>query len=606
MASSSTQPGTASRKSILIPVMTLEGHKPVASLLPDGNSKHTKMNHVSSICYFPDGEQLISGSDDKTTRRWDLQARKEIKEARDVREHEVCAVGVSRDGRWIVTAEGAFGSRRGELRVCEVETGIVKSFSEGHIGTFSFDISLDSTLLASSSSDGTVWIKSLKTGNMVAQFSNPSSYGPICSQAVGAIRLSQDSKKLAMKSAVAQSLEVWDLQAETCVRLGAVRSSCGIMTNAPMFWTAQDKTIITAFSFNSSNDVSTSDLKTIYEFDASTLKKVGVPFKGHTELVTGLALSFDCALLASAANDFTIKLWAFESRQLLASFVVQHPCSIIFSPDSRQLVYTAWAKIHICDISFDVLSSILPVQQKPRVCISRKQNYPLHANILLQTSASAAATPRLADLHNVHDPYSYPPLHQISSLQSDETPSTVRRRSKPMILPDRSFSPQSLRQSPTIHRLRSTFFRYLRKLLPSSSRMEVPLQNTDLSDSSDVCSCRVSFALDSTVSLQFPATLPLPPNSSQATTNGLSQTDPRKIVSVNDHCRISNLHLFLVSTTHPPIICYCSNLQSPPTPPMDNLCISANFRRSSCPSSTGMPNSFFLAVVKVSHSFAAQ
>jgi WD40 repeat protein len=274
MASSSTQPGTASRKSILIPVMTLEGHKPVASLLPDGNTKHTKMNHVSSICYFPDGEQLISGSDDKTTRRWDLQARKEIKEARDVREHEVCAVGVSRDGRWIVTAEGAFGSRRGELRVCEVETGIVKSFSEGHIGTFSFDISLDSTLLASSSSDGTVWIKSLKTGNMVAQFSNPSSYGPICSQAVGAIRLSQDSKKLAMKSAVAQSLEVWDLQAETCVRLGAVRSSCRIMTNAPMFWTAQDKTIITAFSFNSSNDVSTSDLKTIYEFDASTLKKV--------------------------------------------------------------------------------------------------------------------------------------------------------------------------------------------------------------------------------------------------------------------------------------------------------------------------------------------
>jgi hypothetical protein len=272
------------------------------------------------------------------------------------------------------------------------------------------------------------------------------------------------------------------------------------MTNAPMFWTAQDKTIITAFSFNSSNHVSTSDLKTIYEFDASTLKKVGVPFKGHTELVTGLALSFDCALLASVANDFTIKLWAFESRQLLASFVVQHPCSIIFSPDSRQLVYTAWAKIHICDISFDVLSSILPVQQKPR------------------TSASAAATPRLADLHNVHDPYSYPPLHQISSLQSDETPSTVRRRSKPMILPDRSFSPQSLRQSPTIHRLRSTFFRYLRKLLPSSSRMEVPLQNTDLSDSSD-----------------FPATLPLSPNSSQATTNGLSQTDPRKISRLPTH-----------------------------------------------------------------------
>ncbi|KAG2743297.1 hypothetical protein P692DRAFT_20707282, partial [Suillus brevipes Sb2] len=76
---------------------------------------------------------------------------------------------------------------------------------------------------------------------------------------------------------------------------------------------------------------------TIYEFDASTLETVGTPFEGHTDLVRGLALSFDGALLASSSRDDTIKFWAFESRQLLASFDVQHPSNLILSPDSRKL-----------------------------------------------------------------------------------------------------------------------------------------------------------------------------------------------------------------------------------------------------------------------------
>ncbi|KIK32487.1 hypothetical protein CY34DRAFT_48551, partial [Suillus luteus UH-Slu-Lm8-n1] len=74
------------------------------------------------------------------------------------------------------------------------------------------------------------------------------------------------------------------------------------------------------FSTDSKKLAVRSDAKTIYEFDASTLETVGTPFTGHTEIVRGLALSFDSAFLASASHDDTIKLWAFESRQLLASF----------------------------------------------------------------------------------------------------------------------------------------------------------------------------------------------------------------------------------------------------------------------------------------------
>ena len=62
---------------------------------------------------------------------------------------------------------------------------------------------------------------------------------------------------------------------------------------------------------------------TIYEFDSWTLETIGAPFKGHTRIILGLALSSDCTLLVSASDDDTVKLWAFDSRQLLASFHVQ-------------------------------------------------------------------------------------------------------------------------------------------------------------------------------------------------------------------------------------------------------------------------------------------
>ncbi|KAJ8586683.1 WD40 repeat-like protein, partial [Rhizopogon salebrosus TDB-379] len=200
------------------------------------------------ISYFPDGKQMVSASGDKTVRLWDLEAGKEIEEARVVREQEVRAVAVSRDGRWVITAGGnPFRVGPGELKACEVDTGIVKTF-DGHSRQITcIDISLDSKQLASGSSDGTARIWSLDTGEPVA--------GPFEHVGwIGAVRFSQDSKKLA-------------------------------------------------------------EPKMIYEFDSSTLETVGTPFVGHTHFVTGLALSIGCTLLASASFDDTIKLWAFESRQ---------------------------------------------------------------------------------------------------------------------------------------------------------------------------------------------------------------------------------------------------------------------------------------------------
>lgn len=361
---------------------------------------------------------MISGSWDKSALQWDLQTGKEIQEARNICERGIWTVAVSRDGRWAITGGGGLG--HGELKVIEVETGIVKQF-EGHSrGISSIDISADSNFLASGSWDRTTRIWNLGTGELVA--------GPFESiDWVGAVRFSPDSKKLAVKSEAGKCLEVWDVHTEALnVRVGKFGETP--FTSAPIFWTNRNKTIVAAFTFT------LDDATTIYEFDSLTLETVGAPFDAHTKTVRGLALSLDNALLASAAEDNTIKVWAFESRQLLASFNARTPETLILSPDSSQIAYTTGQKILICNTPLDILATTV------------------HA-LEARSAASADKNLRLDRLLNSH---------------VTRPPPTVRRyqATSPVI----SFAHAPHRPLPGLHSEQSGVLRHLCKILRFSSR----------------------------------------------------------------------------------------------------------------------------------------
>ncbi|KAG1779579.1 hypothetical protein EV702DRAFT_1277065 [Suillus placidus] len=431
MACSSTQPGAAEDKSILTPVVTLDGHEPWQFPSLKGEHDEYKYKHVSCISYFPDGKEMISGSYDKTTRRWDLREGKEIKEAREVCDDLVEAVGVSRDGRWVVTADG------GKLKVSEVKTGIVRTFHEGD-RINCVDISTDSTLLVGGSYDGEARIWNLDTGELVA--------GPLKIRdgyAIStALRFSPDSQKLAVLSNWKHCLlQVWDVQAQ---KLFVQKSTPGNRAKfyLPVFWTTKDKSIVAAFTFTDDHPT------TIYEFDASTLKTVGAPFK-NTSDIYGLVLSSDCNLLASSSHK-TIKLWAFESRQLLASFDVKIPITLVLSPDSRHLAYTSLddTKISICNIPANILASI--GQPQPSTCKSKCS-------------------------------------HHAGLLNSDAT-RPVRR--KPLIIPVTSSIPHQ--PSPLTTSDPHAFLPFLRKLFSFSSRTDAVRTDEPRNP------------------LDFPATSPLP------------------------------------------------------------------------------------------------
>ncbi|KAG2743104.1 tricorn protease domain 2-containing protein [Suillus brevipes Sb2] len=192
--------------------MTLKGHEPRKYSSPGGEQHESK--YVSCISYFPDGKQMISGSGDKTIRRWDLRKGKEIVEDRGDEKY-VQAVRVSRDGRWVAVAGG------NGIKVSEVETGIVRTFHDSWI--YCIDISADSTLLAGASFDG-VRIWNLDTGELVAGPFDIGSYIP------AALRFSEDSRKLAVSSYVSEErhLEVWDVQTQ---KLDVQKSTRGTSGN---------------------------------------------------------------------------------------------------------------------------------------------------------------------------------------------------------------------------------------------------------------------------------------------------------------------------------------------------------------------------------------
>ncbi|KAG2066084.1 hypothetical protein BDR04DRAFT_1234206 [Suillus decipiens] len=70
-------------------------------------------------------------------------------------------------------------------------------------------------------------------------------------------------------------------------------------------------------------------------------------------------------LLVSSSNDGIIKLWAFESRELLASFDIQAIFALLLSPGPRQLIYATYDRnICICDTPPDILTQARNVTRK--------------------------------------------------------------------------------------------------------------------------------------------------------------------------------------------------------------------------------------------------
>jgi hypothetical protein len=118
---------------------------------------------VRALAISPDGRWLVTGSQDKTARLWDLKADDPAKTARVLSGHQgyVRALAISPDGRWLVTGSNDTTARLWDLKADDpAKTARVLSGHQGSVNALA--INPDGRWLVTGSADHTAWLWDLK------------------------------------------------------------------------------------------------------------------------------------------------------------------------------------------------------------------------------------------------------------------------------------------------------------------------------------------------------------------------------------------------------------------------------------------------------------
>ena len=242
---------------------------------------HTSI--VWKVLFTPDGKELISVSDDKTIRFWDVASGEPIRVLRPPigpgREGMLYAAALSPDGRTL--AVGGYGLKDaiGSIYLISTTTGRIERVLKGHterIHSLAFGVPPGGRLLlASGSDDNTARIWDVATGECqrVLEGHTNSVYG---------VAFAPDASRLATAS-YDKTARIWSV--------------------------AEGKCLFT--------------------------------LQGHTKEVRSVAWSPDGKLLATGSFDRSIRLWSPDgtlSRNI--ENLDNQISSVMFTADSRELLYT--------------------------------------------------------------------------------------------------------------------------------------------------------------------------------------------------------------------------------------------------------------------------
>ncbi|MEH2300154.1 MAG: serine/threonine-protein kinase, partial [Nostoc sp.] len=258
---------------------------------------------INSIVISPDGQTLISASNDKTIKVWNLKNGDEIFTITLDADIVKCLV-ISPDGHTFVS-----GSINGVIQVWNITTGKeIHTFARHSYQVFALVISPDGQTLFSGSSDIKVW--NLNNKELVRTLSIHS--GPVLT-----IAISPDGKTL-VSGSEDKSIKIWSICTLTG-HLGAV--------------------ISVAISPDGKTVVSGSHDKTIKVWNMNS-KEENFTLTGHLRDVNSVAISRDGQTLASGSSDEKIKLWNLSTAEEIYTLTGHSDAvtSLVFSPDGQTLV----------------------------------------------------------------------------------------------------------------------------------------------------------------------------------------------------------------------------------------------------------------------------
>ncbi|KAF8845928.1 WD40 repeat-like protein [Paxillus ammoniavirescens] len=254
-------------------------------------------SEINKIAYLPDGNRVISCSDDKTVRVWDA---KNGEQEGTTMEHEgwVQGLAVTRNGGRILS-----GGEDNIITVWDVETHERLEKWEGHTGDIlSIALSPDDQLAASGDWDGKIVIRDMKErGHTKHSIETGSSVLSVC--------FSPNGKKLACAVNEHKDdggiyvIQVYDVESGELI-LGPIKALLSIRrSNSPML----------------------------------ALRNRRIIYKLDNRGVISISLSPDGATLVSASSDKTVRFWSAYSGDPIGQPLKHESCmrAVAFSPSGQ-------------------------------------------------------------------------------------------------------------------------------------------------------------------------------------------------------------------------------------------------------------------------------
>ncbi|TGO02928.1 hypothetical protein PN36_16115 [Candidatus Thiomargarita nelsonii] len=255
--------------SITLP--TLAAEKPILQIDPGGHKAK-----IWDIVFTPDGRSLVSASDDKLIRVWNLKTGRTERTLRgqigEGQEGKIYAMALSPDGRWLAAGGWTSGD---EIRLYNFPTGKLVALLSGHTNVvYSLAFSPDSRYLVSGSFDNKAILWDIKRKRCLHTLAGHT-------EAIYAVAFTPDSKRVVTGS-LDHSLRLWQ-----------VRNGKHLAT-----------------------------------------------LKGHTDKVQAVAISPQDGTIASGSWDQTIRLWNGRTGRFIKILANQGTGvgSLSFSHDGRYLL----------------------------------------------------------------------------------------------------------------------------------------------------------------------------------------------------------------------------------------------------------------------------
>ncbi len=273
---------------------------------------------IRSLAFSPDGQAIVSGSNDETARLWDVKTGQLIHMLTG-HEKRVKSIGISPDGGTIVSASANSIIKLWSLQTGELQNTIKTSDNPATVLN-AIVISPKENIIASgsASTQGTVKLWDLKTGTRRHAVAAHSS-------SVLALAFSPNGNVL-VSGSKGSDIKVW---------------GSGGNSNKPLYEIENahlSEILSLAISRDGQMLVSGGADRTIKLWDLATgPKKQPHILYGHAGRVWYIAISPDGTKLASASGDYTVKIWDLQTGKVLQTLTehLGEVRAVAFSHDGK-------------------------------------------------------------------------------------------------------------------------------------------------------------------------------------------------------------------------------------------------------------------------------